>query len=41
MTAPEKRDDDTENYFYKVTNEYELIKAVCSNRDILKRLFVS
>ncbi|KAL4465485.1 hypothetical protein ABPG72_009423 [Tetrahymena utriculariae] len=39
FTAPEKKDDDIEHYFYKITNEYELLKAVCQNRDILRRIF--
>ncbi|KAL4426610.1 hypothetical protein ABPG74_003073 [Tetrahymena malaccensis] len=39
FTAPEKKDDDIEHYFYKIANEYDLIKSVCQNRDILKKLF--
>lgn len=39
LTAPEKREDDIESYFYKVANEYELVKAVCSNRDVIRRFF--
>ncbi|EAR82617.2 hypothetical protein TTHERM_01106190 (macronuclear) [Tetrahymena thermophila SB210] len=39
FTTPEKKDDDIEHYFFKIANEYELIKAVCQNRDIFRKIF--
>lgn len=39
ITSVEKKEDEIENYFYKVANEYELIKSVCTNREVLRKIF--